>query len=76
MNGSMTISRKNQKITWSKWKWGQNNPKSEGDQESSPKREIHSIAGVSQKTRKSSDKQSNFTLKGTWKGKTNKAQCE
>ena len=31
----------------------------------SPKREIHSITGLSQKTRKRSNKQSNFTLKGT-----------
>ena len=39
--------------------------KSVGHKKSNPKREIHSIAGISQKTRKSSNKQSNFTLKGT-----------
>ena len=44
--------------------------------ESNPKREIHSITGLSQKTRKGSNKQSNFTLKGTWKGTTTKAQSE
>ena len=38
-------------------------------------REIHSIKGLSQKTRKSSNKQSNFTLKGTSK-RTNKSQSK
>ena len=42
-----------------------NNPKSVGHRESSPKKEIHSIIGLSQKIRKSSNKQSNFTLQGT-----------
>ena len=32
---------------------------------SNPKREIHSITGLSQIIRKRSSKQSNFTLKGT-----------
>ena len=36
--------------------------------------EIHSIIGLSQKTRESSNKQSNFTCKGTWKRRINKAQ--
>ena len=35
-----------------------------------------SITGLSQKTRKSSKNLSNFTLKGTWKGTTNKDQIE
>ena len=34
--------------------------------ESSPKRKIHSITGLSQETRKSLNKQSNITLKGTY----------
>ena len=40
-----------------------------GHWESNPKREIHSITGLSKKNkkRKSSNNQSNFTLKGTWK---------
>ena len=74
---------RNQKITWNKWKWGHNNPKSVGHWESNPKREIHSITGLSpkkkkqkKKPRKSSNKQFNFTLKGTWKRTTNKAQSE
>ena len=58
---------RNQKISWSKWKWRHNNPKSVGHWEGTPEREIHSTTGLSQETRKSSNKQSNFTLKGTWK---------
>ena len=42
-----------------------NNPKSVGHWESNPKREIHSITDLSQQTRKSSNKQSTFTLKRT-----------
>ena len=40
---------RNQKIPWNKWKWGHNNPKSVVHWESDPKREIHSITGLSQK---------------------------
>ena len=39
--------------------------KSVGHWESNPKRGIHGITGLSQKTRESSNKQSNFTLKRT-----------
>ena len=39
--------------------------KSVGHRQSCPKREIHSITGLSQKTRRSSNKQPNITLKGT-----------
>ena len=38
--------------------------------ESSPKREIHSMTGLPQETRKISNKPSNFTLKGTRKRTT------
>ena len=38
--------------------------------------EIHSIRGLSQETRKNSNKQPKFTLKGTRKLTTNKAQSE
>ena len=61
---------RNQKIPWNKWKWEHGNPKSEGYKESKPER------GLSQEIRKSSNKQSNFMLKGTWKRTTNKAQSE
>ena len=40
------------------------NPKSVVHSESNPKKEIHSVTGLAQKTRKSSNKQSNFILKG------------
>ena len=58
------------KITWNKWKWGHNNPKSVGHSESNSKRETHSITGLSQKARKSSNKESKFTLKWIWKRKS------
>ena len=65
----------NQKTPWNKWKW-HNNSKYVGHWESNPMREIHSITALSQKTRKSSNKQSNFTVKETWKRITSKAQSE
>ena len=74
--GQQRDQGRNQKIPWNKWKWEHNNPKSVGHWESNPKREIHSITGISQETRKNSNKPSNFTLKGTWKRTTNKAQSE
>ena len=43
---------------------------------SRPKREIHSITGLSHKTRKSSNKQYNFTVTTNCKRTTNKAQNE
>ena len=60
---------RNQKISWSKWKRGHNNPNCVGHRENNPMMEIHSITGLSQKKtpRKSSNKQSIFTLAGTWK---------
>ena len=64
---------RNQKIPWNKWKCRHNNPKSVGHRESNPKKEIHSITGLFQKIRKSSNKQSNFKITGTWKRTTNKA---
>ena len=67
---------KNQKIPWKKWKWGCNIPKSVGHWERNPKREILNFTGPSQKIRQSSNKQSNFILKGTWNRTTNKAQSE
>ena len=44
------------------------------DIKSSPKRGIHSITIMPQETRKISNKQYNFTLKGTWKRTTNKTK--
>ena len=59
--GQQLDQGRNQKIPWNKWKWGYNNPKSLGHWVSNPKREIHSISGLSQKIRKSSNKK-NLTL--------------
>ena len=67
---------RNKEIPWNKWKWEHNNPKPVGHRKSKPKRDIHSIIDLSEKTRKSSNKQSNFTLKWTWKITTNKAKYE
>ena len=63
-------------IPWNKWKWEYNNPKSMGQRERSPKREIHSITSLLQETRKISDKRSNLTLKGIRKRTKNKNWSE
>ena len=47
-----------------------------GQRESRPGREIHSIIGLLQETRKISNKQYNFTHKGTRNRKTNKDHSE
>ena len=52
MNGSTKRSRKKSKDPLKQWKCQHTNPKSVGHWESNPKREIHGIAGLSQKTRK------------------------
>ena len=65
---------RNQKTPWNKWKWEHKNPKYVGDMESNPKKEIHNTTGLSEETTKNSNKQFSFTLKGTWKRTTNKAQ--
>ena len=52
MNGSTTRWREKSKDTLEQMKCGNNNPKPVGHWESNPKREIHGIAGLSQKTRK------------------------
>ena len=45
--------------------------------ESNPESEINSITGLFQKIKiKKSNKQSNFALKWTWEGTTNKDQSE
>ena len=75
MNGSTTRSRKKSKDTLKQIKM-RPQPKSVEQRESSPKREIHIITVQSQETRKSSNTQSNFTLKETQKRTTNKTQSE
>ena len=72
MNRSTMRSRRKSKNTLKQMKMRTQQSKSVGHRESKPKWEIHSIAELSQKTRKSSNKQYNFTRKGTWKRTTNK----
>ena len=43
---------RNKSIPWNKWKWEHNNSNSVGFWDSNPKREIHSITGLSQKQEK------------------------
>ena len=74
--GQQQHQGRNQMISWNKWKWEHNNSISMGYRENDPKREIHSIISLSQKTRNSSNKQSNFTFEGIWKRMANKAQSE
>ena len=63
--GQQWDQERNQNIPWNKWKWGHKNPKLVWQWESNTKREVYIGSRQSQKTRRSSNKQSNFTLKGT-----------
>ena len=56
---------KNQKLTWDKWKWEDNDPKSMGHRKSHPKREIYSNTGIPQETRKILNNLSNLIPKRT-----------
>ena len=51
-----------------------NTPKSLGHSKNSSKREVYSNTGLTQETRKISNKKSKLTLKGIRKGRTNRAQ--
>ena len=57
-----------------KWHQKHNNPKSMGCSKSSSKREVHNNSISPQKTRKTSNKQPDFTPKATTK-RTKKSQC-
>ena len=50
-------------------KWKHNNPKSMGHCKSSAKGKVHSITGLPQETRKTSNKWPNFTPKATREGR-------
>ena len=65
MNELTMRSRKKSKDTLKQMKKRTQSPKSVGPWESNPNRESHNITGLSQKTRKSLNRQSNLTLKGT-----------
>ena len=68
-------SKEIQKLPRKKRKWT-HNPKSMGHSKSSPEREVHSITGLSQETRKISNKQPNPTPKRTRKRIREKAQSK
>ena len=63
---------RNQNIPWNKWKWQQHGPKSVGHCASNPKREIHSITGLSQKQEKAQINNLNSHLKEPEKEKQTK----
>ena len=64
------IKREIKKISRNKWQWKQNNSKLMGCRKSSPKREIYSNTILPQETRKTSNRQPNFTPKTTGKRRT------
>ena len=65
MNVTTMRSRRKSKDTLKQMKMRIQQSKSVGQCESNPKREIHSITGLSQETTKISNKKSHLTLKGT-----------
>ena len=64
-------SRKNQKVSGSKWEWTHNNPKPMGHSEGSPDREVHSNTGLPKKYKNISNKQPNPTSTRTGGTTTN-----
>jgi len=69
------LKRKFEKyLIWDKWKWKDNIPKSMDISKGSSEREVYSNSGLPQQIRKTSNKQSNLTPKGTRKTRPNKMQ--
>ena len=62
----------NQKISRNKWQWKHDNSKPMGCSKSRPKREVYSNTILTQETRKTSNRQPNFTPKTTGKRRTKK----
>ena len=52
------------KVSGNKWKWTHNDPKSMGQSEGSPEREVHSNTGVPKEDRKISINNLTLYLKG------------
>ena len=71
MYGSTMRSRKKSKDTLKQTKMKTQQSKICGHRKNDPKREIQSITGISQVTRKSSNKQPTYILKETWERTTN-----
>ena len=65
------IKREIKKIPRNKWQWKHNSSKHTGWSESSPKREVYSNTNQPQETRKTSNRQPNFTPKTTEKEEQN-----
>ena len=61
---------KSKKISRNKWQWKHDNLKPTGYSESSSKREVYSNTILPQETRKTSNRQPNFTPKTTGKRRT------
>ena len=73
-NQQLTEKRKGkQNISRNKWQW-KHNSKPMGCSKSSPKREVYSNTILPQETRKTQNKQHNFTPKTTGKRITKKLQ--
>ena len=66
------IKRKIKKISQNKWQWKHDNSKPMGYSKNSYKREIYSNAILPQETRKTMNRQPNFTPKATGKRITKK----
>ena len=66
------IKREIKKISRNKWQWKQDNSKPMRHSKSSSKREVYSNTILPQETRKTSNRQPNFTPKTTGKRRTNK----
>jgi len=60
----------NKKFSRNKWQWKHDNSKPMGCSKSSPKREVYSNTILPQETRKTLNRQPNFTLKTTGKRRT------
>ena len=64
----------NEKISRNKWQWKHDNSKPMGCSKSISKREVYSNTTLPQETRKTSNRQSNFTPKKTGKRRTKNPQ--
>ena len=61
------VKRKIKKISRNKWQWKHNNSKPMGCSKCSSKREVYSNTILPQETRKTWNRQPNFTPKNNWK---------
>ena len=71
MNRLLKKSKGKQNIPGNKWQWKNNNSKPMGYSKSSSKREVYSNTILPQETRKTSNRQPNYTSKTTGKRRKN-----